>query len=275
MGIRPCHPAAHKPKGLRGPTAPMRCADGMERDSEEGRPARAAMPSTPERGSGTVGGRLAQRRSGAETSGHQTGRRRRDGRRRIKAFRHLPESHRFCNRGNAERCFHGKGYVLRRRAPKRSKAAFGGILGPQSGRSLPIVGPPSGETARSHPFRSFPGSARENNRGKATIRINQKEKDGAASHGEPGRSCLQDQCDTECGPTIPRRAVVPEASPGNYLRIPEQLHRELAERGLRPSGASKRQVPVGPVASTSACYTPVSLLLLPVITAMEKAADPL
>ena len=128
-GTRPCRPAAHKPKGLRGPTAPMRCADGMERDSEEGRPARTAVPSTPERGSGMVGGRLAQRRSGAETGGHQTGRRRRDGRRRIKAFRHLPESHRFCNRGNAERCFHGKGYVLRRERRKRQPSGLFGAAG--------------------------------------------------------------------------------------------------------------------------------------------------
>ena len=41
------------------------------------------------------------------------------------------------------------------------------------------------------------------------------------------------------GPTIPRQAVVPEASPGTWLQIRELLHRELAERGLCPSGASE------------------------------------
>ena len=159
--------------------------------------------------------------------------------------------------------------------PSGARPLLGEYLDPKAAAVYRLWGRRVEKQPAAHQFRSFPGSARENNRGKATIRINQKEKDRAASHGEPGRCCLQDQYDTECGPTIPRRAVVPEASPGNYVRIPEQLHRELAERGLRPSGASKRQVPVGLVASTSACYTPVSLLLLPVITAMEKAADPL
>ena len=55
----------------------------------------------------------------------------------------------------------GKGYDLRRRAPKRSKDAFGGIPGPQSGRRLPLVGPPRGGTARSSQIGKFSGPARK------------------------------------------------------------------------------------------------------------------
>lgn len=67
-----------------------------------------------------------------------------------------------------------------RTAPKRSKAAFGGILGPQSGRSLPIVGPPGGETARSPSIQKFsrlcPGKQpRESNN------TNQSEGEGRSS----------------------------------------------------------------------------------------------
>ena len=72
------------------------------------------------------------------------------------------------NKDNAERCFRGKGYDLRRRAPSGARTLLG-YTDSQSGRSPPLVGRRGEEQPAAHPFGSFPGSVRENNRVKATI----------------------------------------------------------------------------------------------------------
>ena len=49
MGPGLARHAAYKPKGLRGPTEQMCRTDGVERDSEAERPARAFCPALTER----------------------------------------------------------------------------------------------------------------------------------------------------------------------------------------------------------------------------------
>ncbi|MBR3431738.1 MAG: hypothetical protein IKG87_16740 [Clostridia bacterium] len=121
-------------------------------------------------------------------------------------------------------------------APKRSKAAFG--ENPKAAADCRLWGRRGGGTARSLSVRKFsPGSVLENNHITSNNTDPFRETDGAASHGEPGRFCIPGLSVQASGPTIPQRAVVPEASPGIRLKIRELLHRELAERGLCPSGA--------------------------------------
>ncbi len=95
-----------------------------------------------------------------------------------------PSDHR--NKDNAERCFRGKGYDLRRRAPSGARTLLG-YTDSQSGRRPPLVGRRGEEQPAAHSFGSFPGSARENNRVSSNDTDQPGETDGAASHGEPGR----------------------------------------------------------------------------------------
>ena len=84
------------------------------------------------------------------------------------------------------------------------------------------------------PQRAITGATAE--RPTPTLTRAQEKKDGAASHGEQGRRCDTNQAEQAGGPTIPRRAGMRGAAPGNKLEKIALHGRELASEGT--AGAS-------------------------------------